>query len=225
MMPASIARPSPWALVDAAKVVVGEVRASTFSIDTFPKTRDKTPMGASELTTHNEVIEKILEPHRATLGGQYVGYRNHAYRMINFVQHLSSSSGRDEVLPVMVAFHDLPFVLDGNLDYLGRADDMATAYLIANGLEHRCDEIRAMIDNHHKIRAYTGPHRELVEAVRKADWIDVTFGLHNFGIDRSFIKEVAATFPLTGFYPWPALGNVTRYAIRHPLRPLPLLRW
>jgi hypothetical protein len=33
---------------------------------------------------------------------------------------------RDERLAVMAAFHDLPFCLDGNLDYLDRAADLPT---------------------------------------------------------------------------------------------------
>jgi hypothetical protein len=65
-----------------------------------------------------------------------------------------------------------------------------------------------------------------VEAIRKADWIDVTFGALRFGIPRPVVREIARALPLDGFYtPQPALGRVLRYAVRHPRRPLPLLRW
>ena len=47
-----------------------------------------------------------------------------------------------------------------------------------------------MIRNHHRMRGYTGPHTPLVEACRKADWIDVSFAKLRFGIPRRTIVEV-----------------------------------
>jgi hypothetical protein len=82
-----------------------------------------------------------------------------------------------------------------------------------------------MISNHHKVRSYTGPHAELVEACRKADWIDVTFTKVRFGIPRPLIVEVRATFPLNEAYKAVALNGICRYALRNPRNPLPMMRW
>jgi hypothetical protein len=65
----------------------------------------------------------------------------------------------------------------------------------------------------------------MVEAMRKADWIDVTFTKVRFGIPRSFIGELRATFPLNEAYKGVALPMIARYAISHLSRPLPMMRW
>ena len=63
------------------------------------------------LITQDALIDSILDPYRAALEPSlYEGYRNHAYRMLNFGRALAPPAPeRDERLAVMAAFHDLPF--------------------------------------------------------------------------------------------------------------------
>jgi hypothetical protein len=181
-----------------------------------------------ELITQDAVIDSILDPYRAALGPSlYRGYRSHAFRMLNFGRALAAAPepDRDERLAIMAAFHDLPFCLDGDLDYLGRAADLTDAWLDRHGRAAWRDEIRLMIGNHHGIRPYRGSSAPLVEATRKADWIDVSFCALRFGLPRAYVREVASAFPLDGFYPRPAWPMVFRYAVRHLRRPVPNLRW
>ena len=180
-----------------------------------------------ELMTQDAVIESILDPYRAKLGPSlYAGYRNHTYRMVNFARALTRPEpDRDERLAVMAAFHDLPFCLSGDLDYLDSAADLADAWLDVHDRADWRDEIRLMIGHHHKIRPYRGAFAALVEATRKADWIDVTFGALRFGLPRNYVREVESAFPLDGFYPGPAWRMVARYAAKNVLRPIPNLRW
>jgi hypothetical protein len=146
--------------------------------------------------------------------------------MLNFGRALAPPDpDRDERLAIMAAFHDLPFCLDGNLEYLDRAADLTDAWLLKHGRAAWRDEIRLMIGHHHKIRPYRGPSAPMVEATRKADWIDVSGCALGFGLSRDYRREVAAAFPLDGFYPLPAWTIVARYAARHLRRPLPNLRW
>jgi hypothetical protein len=56
------------------------------------------------------------------------------------------------------------------------------------------------------------PYALLVEATRKADWIDVTFFALRFGLPRTYVREVATAFPLDGFYPTPAWPMVADHA-------------
>ena len=183
-------------------------------------------MAPTDIVAENTSIDEILEPHRAALGPMFTGYRNHAYRMLNFIRHLvPPTPSRDEKAAIMSAFHDLPFCLDGNLDYVHRAADLVEAYLAATGHSEWGPELRAMTENHHKIRPYRGPDAPMVEAARRADWSDVLFGGLSLGIDPGYRREVAAAFPLTGFYPGPAWKLVARYAVGHLRRPLPNLRW
>ena len=73
------------------------------------------------LITQDTLIDSILD-HTAPRSGRrcmYESYRSHAYRMLNFGRALAlSDPKRDERLAVMAAFHDLPFYLEGNLDYI-----------------------------------------------------------------------------------------------------------
>jgi hypothetical protein len=172
------------------------------------------------------LLDDILEPYRAGLGRGYRGYRNHAFRMLNFGRYLTDDEpARDDRFAIMGAFHDLPFFLDGNLDYLGRAADWARDYLVGMGRADWDPEMRLMIENHHKVRRYRGPSAAMVEAMRKADWIDVSFAMVRFGIPRSFIREVSEAFPINDAYIHVAMPMIGRYAIRHPRRPLPMMRW
>jgi hypothetical protein len=179
------------------------------------------------LITVHALLDSILDPYRDALGRSlYTGYRNHAYRMLNFARALApAEADRDERLAIMAAFHDLPFCLDGNLDYLDRAADLTDAWLEEHGRAAFRNEIRLMIGHHHKIRPYRGLSAPLVEATRKADWIDVSFCVLRFGISRGYVLGVAAAFPLDGFYPRPAWPMVFRYAARNLRRPIPNLRW
>lgn len=115
-------------------------------------------------------------------------------------------------------------LLDGNLAYVERAADLADAYLATIGRREWAAEIRLAIENHHKCRAYRGPHAELVEAGRRADWIDVSFTRLTFGLPRAYVREVAAAFPLDGLYPLPAWKLIGSYAVRHLRDPLPMMR-
>lgn len=125
---------------------------------------------------------------------------------------------------IVAAFHDLPACLTRDLRYLAPAKEMAGEYLenIKRG-EWR-PAVDAMIENHHKVRAYTGPHRAEVEAVRRADWLDGTGGLRRFGVDRDLSRRLNAAFPPRVLVA-PALRLICGYAVRHPRRPLPMMRW
>jgi hypothetical protein len=184
-------------------------------------------MAQGALIMQDALIDSILDPYRVRLGPSlYEGYRNHAYRMLNFARALAPPEpDRDERIAIMAAFHDLPFCLDGNLDYLDRAADLTDAWLEKHDRAAFRNEIRLMIGHHHKIRPYSGPSAPLVEATRKADWIDVSFCALRFGLSRTYVRAVATAFPLDGFYPRPAWPMVFRYAARNLWRPVPNLRW
>lgn len=49
-------------------------------------------------------------------------------------------------------------------------------------------------------REGTGPGSEVIEACRKADWIDASKGLLRKGVSRATIKAVETAFPNLGFH-------------------------
>ena len=117
-----------------------------------------------------------------------------------------------------------PRDLDERHVRLHRAIDRArTRYLVARGREDWTAEIEGMIADHHKITPSTADPDSLIEAFRRADWIDVTRGLRRFGIPRPFVARLFATWPSAGFH-W-RLVTLTLDRFRsHPLTPLPMVR-
>lgn len=196
-----------------------------------PDHRCVTPASLRPIVHRYALIDELLEARRSVFGGPeadkvFVGYRNHAYHILNFArQWIEPSPRSDDKLAIAAVFHDIAAWPDENLDYLGPSADQAEAYLAEVGLSEWSPEMRLMIEMHHKIRAYTGEHREWVEPVRRADWCDVSFSTMRFGLPRSFVKEIGAEFPLSPFYPAHVYKVSFKWLLRHPLNPVPILRW
>ena len=133
--------------------------------------------------------------------------------------------GRSELEKIAVAavFHDLGIWTKGTFDYIAPSITLAHDYLAARAREDWTAEIEKMIADHHKITRSTSKPDSLVEAFRRADWIDVTRGLRRFGMSQSLIARVFATWPDAGFH-W-RLVTLTLDRFRsHPLTPLPMVK-
>lgn len=63
----------------------------------------------------------------------------------------------------------------------------------------------------------------LVEPFRRADWVDVSRGLIRFGLPRSFLREVFATWPAAGFHKKLVQLELGRLRT-HPWNPLPMVK-
>jgi 5'-deoxynucleotidase YfbR-like HD superfamily hydrolase len=178
-----------------------------------------------DLILRHEILEEVLVPHRRAIGSIYEGLYGHAYRALNYCVHLVAADvEQTDRFAVVAAFHDLPACLTGDLPYLEPAKAMATDYLQRIGRADWKPAVEAMIDNHHKVRPYTGPHAPQVEAVRRADWVDGSGGLRRCGIERELSRRVNRAFPPGNLFR-PAVALIGSYALRHPRRPLPMMRW
>lgn len=140
------------------------------------------------------LLDSILTTYQADLGHDFPAYKNHCYRVYHFCLALIESH----------AFLDQKLVIA----VIGRPEWTA--------------EIDAMIQEHHKITAVTG--KPLVEAFRKADWIDVSLGLINFGLDKEWINTVRNAFPDEGFHKRLIQLTGNRF-LSNPLSPLPMVKW
>lgn len=181
---------------------------------------------------HNyPLIDELLDARRSVFGGPeaepvFAGYRNHAYHILNFArQWVAPSPERDDKIAIAAVFHDIAAWPNDNLDYLRPSADQAVAYLDETGRSAWKAEMRLMVEMHHKITAYVGAFKEWVEPVRRADWCDVSFATMRFGLPRSFVDEVRAEFPLAPFYPGHVFKVSFKWLLRHPLNPIPILRW
>ena len=173
------------------------------------------------------LAEDILESHRHRAHGDdagYDAYKAHVYRVVNFARALKPDEpGRDEKLEISAAFHDLAAF--DTLDYLAPSIAAQDAWLRETGRQTWSDELALVIAQHHRLTRYasTRPHASLVEAVRKADLVDVSQGLIRFGIPRSYVMEVRAAFDATVFFrrviPQGALRAVRQRQLPGFLRP------
>ena len=63
----------------------------------------------------------------------------------------------------------------------------------------------------------------MLEAFRRADWIDVSLGVRRFELHRQDFTRIVAQFPRLGFH-LRLVQFSLRHGLRHPLRPLPMLK-
>jgi hypothetical protein len=150
------------------------------------------------------LAEEILESHRHRARGDdagYDAYKAHVYRVVNFAQALAPDGpDRDDKLAIGVAFHDLAAF--DTLDYLVPSIEAQDAWLQQTGREAWADELALIVAEHHRLSGYaaTRPYAPLVEAVRRADLVDVSQGLIRFGIPSSYVKEVRSAFDASVFF-------------------------
>ena len=178
--------------------------------------------GDGALLTRIPIIDDVLNDNATALREDFLGYRNHVYRIVNLSVEIV---GRKELEKIAVAavFHDLGIWTNGTFDYIAPSIALAHDYLVAQAREDWTAEIEAMIAEHHKITRSTAEPGSLIEAFRRADWIDVTRGLRRFGVSRRFLARLFATWPSAGFH-W-RLVTLTFDRFRsHPLTPLPMVR-
>lgn len=130
-------------------------------------------------------------------------------------------------------FESVPILLE--IAALGRAGGdvrqgvedgvgIVTEWLAKNQRGAWATEIGLMIDLHHKFRRVENAEYPLVEVFRKGDWVDASMGMRKFGLAHADVKAVQHAFPNLGFH-----QNLMRLAWkefkRHPLNPLPMMRW
>lgn len=153
-----------------------------------------------EIVAHSATVEALLAPFWEQLGGDYEGYRGHIYRVLTYTLHFldGDQSHRREIETALV-FHDIGLWTDKALAYLEPSIERALAANAAQGWGIEPSLLRAIIFWHHKAWPYKGPHARVVNAVRRADWIDGTGGMVRMGLPRATIRKVRAAIPDPGF--------------------------
>lgn len=173
---------------------------------------------------HAPLLDELFGTSPVVFGNDLPGYRNHCYRVLNLALALAPS-GADTRAKIEIAayFHDLGIWSDGTFDYLGPSAIRAKAYLRENDRAAWSADVEAMIARHHQVTR-AGPSGSLVEAFRRADWADVSLGTLRLGLASPFVADVKRAFPNAGFHRRLVQLTLER-ARRHPLSPLPMLRW
>ena len=178
-----------------------------------------------QIIQHHPVIEQLFSHWREPLGKDFTAYRNHVYRVLNHCNALRPLNPRElDQVAIAAAFHDVGIWLDHTFDYLAPSVRHANNYLVREGKSHWIEAVRGMIEQHHKITTYHGPHADLVDLFRQADWIDVSMGAMRFGLSFNAVRLIRKALPYAGFH-WRLVELSAAHITRHPLRPLPMFRW
>jgi len=192
------------------------------------------------LLTSLPTVEEVLHSHASELGHDLIPYRNHVYRVVNLCLAIVGDRRVElEKIAVAAVFHDLGIWTNKTFDYIAPSVALARQHLAARGMAEWIPEIVAMIADHHKITSSRpNPHpsttaggalsgvegKSLVESFRRADWIDVTRGFRRFGVPRTVVADVTATWPSAGFHRRLVELTIDRWS-KHPLSPLPMVKW
>ncbi|MEH6347848.1 MAG: hypothetical protein V7785_22320 [Bermanella sp.] len=180
--------------------------------------------------THIPFLETLFEPWKTLIGSDYQGYRNHVYRMVQFCWALKQVKGEplceEDKRKIMIAavFHDIGIWTENTLDYLEPSLPPAMNYLQKQQLAHWKDEIRLMITEHHKLRAYRGEYQDMVELFRQGDLIDFSLTLVKFDLPKSYISDMKNALPNAGFH-MGLLKKGFKWFLRHPVNPVPMMKW
>lgn len=172
------------------------------------------------------LIDEILESWKEKMGDDYKGYRNHATRMLNFCLYLYEANEEEKKkLTIAAAFHDIGIWrgAETTADYIDPSVREMELYLVENKLEHWTNEIKTIIEEHHKITPYNNLNYPLVEVFRRADLVDFSLGAIKLGVDKEYIKKVKETFPNENFHK--TLWRLTKQQIkREPFNPAPMMK-
>jgi hypothetical protein len=172
-----------------------------------------------KVVTAHPIIDGVLDQYLGALGSHLGAYRNHVYRSLTYHQ-LMLGGPVPATAALAWAVHDLGVWTANTFDYLSPSADLATMHAAEFGITD-IDEVRTMVTEHHKLRR-TG--NRMTDAFRAADLVDVSRGLLGGRIGRAHVDAVVDALPYLGFHALLARG-LTRHAVRHPTRPLPMLRW
>ena len=146
-------------------------------------------------------IEELLALYTAQIGDDLPGYRNHVYRTVTYaMSFLGNKAELEQLVETVFVYHDIALWTDRALAYLEPSEEIALTDNTKYGWGLDPDALRGAIHWHHKIIAYRGPHEEVINACRKADWIDASKGMLCMGMSTANIEAVEAAFPNHGFH-------------------------
>jgi hypothetical protein len=169
------------------------------------------------------LVTGILADYSPQLGSHFEKYHNHACRVYKLSCSLLTPSDEQKYcLAVASAFHDLGIWSHHTFDYLGPSEELAQIYLTKQGKEELIPTVRACINLHHKLTPVK--NNPLAEAFRKADLIDLSFGLFRFGLSAQLLQTLNQAFPKSGFHRFIAF-KILENSLKKPWNPLPIVKW
>ncbi|GAO56783.1 phosphohydrolase [Novosphingobium sp. ERN07] len=154
----------------------------------------------AEPIVSDPTVERFLPFIAEALGADFAAYRNHIYRVLSYAAHFLGDDprGRKHIAFALV-FHDVGMWTDHELAYL-EPSEAAAERVRAQHAPHLDPTLVANIIHwHHKLLSFAGPDAEIVNAARKADWIDASMGMVRHGVPRKQVAAIEEAIPVLGF--------------------------
>lgn len=156
----------------------------------------------------NYHMDNLLAKYKDQIGADYDGYRNHVMRVYTYALHILEAEKvpgdyvqkNAHVLESAIVFHDIALWTDKQLNYLEPSSARAKEHYATLYTDEEFRLLHNIIYWHHKVTPFVGEHAALVNAVRRADWIDATKGLVNYGMPYNHIGKTDADLPNKGFH-------------------------
>ena len=146
-------------------------------------------------------VDELFTRFKDLIGEDFPGYRNHVYRTITYAMYfLDNAVEYERLVETAFVYHDIGLWTDRELAYLEPSEAVALADNEKYGWGLEPELLRGAIHWHHKIFPYKGTHQKVIEACRKADWVDASKGIIRKGISKTSVSEVESAFPNLGFH-------------------------
>ena len=148
-------------------------------------------------------VESILTDYKDVIGSDYDGYRGHIYRVLSYSMHYLNNNEQKQYLDVIAAalvYHDIGLWTDKQLDYLEPGCKHAKERFEGVFDQDKLDLMDGIITYHHKFTPYEGTNAHIINAVRKADMIDFSLGLVNYGMPDRHIQLIHQNIANNGFH-------------------------
>jgi len=152
------------------------------------------------IVDHDETVERFIGLVARDVGTDLPAYRNHIYRVLTYALHFREDDprGREHIAFALV-FHDVGMWTNKDLAYL-EPSEVAAERVRPRDMPHlNADLIHDIIHWHHKLTRFSGPDAAIVNAARKADWIDASLGIVRHGVSKEQIARVTSAIPVLGF--------------------------
>jgi len=153
-----------------------------------------------EIIDRSDWVEELLEPYRLTIGRDFAAYRGHVYRTITYAMHfLKGAPEHRKMVETAFVYHDICLWTKSDLAYLEPSEELALADNAQKGFGLDRETLRAAIHWHHKVTGFRGKDADIVNAVRKGDWIDASQGMVRHGLSKDQVKKVQNAIDDHGF--------------------------
>lgn len=152
------------------------------------------------IVDNSERVEALFQPYQDVLGADFKAYRGHVYRVITYAMHfLEQDEAHRPLVETALVFHDIGLWTENELAYLSPSEAVALQEnsKLDLGLDPKL--LRDAIHWHHKVTPYRGAGAEVINAVRKADWVDASRGKIRKGLTEEQVRAVQQAIPDYGF--------------------------